>query len=79
MPQETPQKASDETTWIAGAKPAFQTLRLNVNEDGRIFVGAQGWCKKMMGNQWVNLELTAAGLHQLNKASQKALDQIQKM
>lgn len=74
-PQKTTAN-SQETAWIAGAKPNFQTVRLNVKE-GRAFLGAQGWCKKMEGNQWVNLELTAAGLHQLVKASQEALASLQ--
>lgn len=75
-PQNADKKASQETAWIAGAKPNFQTLRVSVDK-GRAFIGAQGWCKKMEGNQWVNLELSAAGLHELIKAAQGALKGLQ--
>jgi len=74
---KTTQKASSEnTTWIAGAKFNFQALRVTV--DGtRVFLGAQGWCKKLEGNAWVGLELTAAGLQELVKAANGALTRIQ--
>lgn len=71
-----PKASQENTTWIAGKRFNFQTLRLSVDE-GRAFIGAQGWCKKLDGNAWVSLELTPAGLHELVKAAQGALKSIQ--
>jgi len=74
--QNADQATTQETSWIPGAKPNFQTLRVSVAQ-GRAFLGAQGWCKKMEGNQWVSLEMTAAGLHAGIKAFQVALKTLQ--